>query len=120
MSEDLEMLAQALRGSPEDVMANARHCISVIDAEVVRLLAMRQERARSIGLAKRELGLPVYDHAREVQVVKQFCALATERGLPLGHAETIIGAVVAIAHSVQEVGGQERREALQKPKGDQK
>jgi len=87
MSEAPETLAQALRRSPEDAMANARHCISVIDAEVVRLLAMRRERARSIGLAKRELGLPV--------------ALAKERGLPPGHAETIIGAIVAMAHSAQ-------------------
>jgi chorismate mutase len=101
MTEAPETLAQALRRSPEDAMANARHCISVIDAEVVRLLAMRRERARSIGLAKRELGLPVYDHARETQVVKQFCALAKEHGLPPGHAETIIGAIVAMAHSAQ-------------------
>jgi chorismate mutase len=113
MSEDLETLAQALRGSPGDAMANARHCISVIDAEVarhcisvidaevVRLLAMRQQHAQSIGLAKRDLGRPVYDHARETQVVKQFCALAKERGLPPGHAETIIGAIVAMAHSAQ-------------------
>jgi hypothetical protein len=31
----------------------------------------------------------------------QFRAMAKERGLPLGHAETIIGAIVAMAYNIQ-------------------
>ena len=38
---------------------------------------------------------------RETEVVNKFRAMAKERGLPLGHAETIIGAIVAMAYNIQ-------------------
>jgi chorismate mutase len=101
MTDDPKTLDEALLHPVWQTLFNSRSCISTIDAEIVRILAMRQEHARSIGCAKRKIGLAVYDHARETEVVNKFRAMAKERGLPLGHAETIIGAIVAMAYNIQ-------------------
>jgi chorismate mutase len=101
MTDDPKTLDEALLHPVWQTLFNSRSCISTIDAEIVRLLAMRQEHARSIGCAKRKIGLAVYDHARETEVVNKFRAMAKERGLPLGHAETVLRDKARQGHKVQ-------------------
>jgi chorismate mutase len=55
--------------------------IERIDRTLISLLAERVQLAREVGGAKRALGLPTLDPAREAAVVRRAGALAREAGL---------------------------------------
>ena len=61
---------QALRGRIEQ-----------IDRELIGLIAERVRIAREVGAAKRELGAPTLDPAREAMVVRRAGELAREAGV---------------------------------------
>lgn len=61
---------QALRGRIEQ-----------IDRELIGLIAERVRLAREVGAAKRELGMPTLDPAREATVVRRAGELAREAGV---------------------------------------
>lgn len=55
--------------------------IEQVDREIVGLIAERVQLAREVGAAKRELGLPTLDPAREAVVVRRAGELAREAGV---------------------------------------
>lgn len=55
--------------------------IERVDQELVSLIARRIDIARSIGEAKKAMGLPTLDPAREAQLMRRVGALAREVGL---------------------------------------
>lgn len=55
--------------------------IEEVDRDIVGLIAERVQLAREVGAAKRELGLPTLDPAREAAVVRRAGELAREAGV---------------------------------------
>ena len=71
--------------APEGAAARleaARGEIERIDRALVGLMAERVRLAREVGAAKRVLGMPILDPAREAAVVRRAGALAREAGIP--------------------------------------
>jgi chorismate mutase len=62
-------------------LAGVREEIERIDRTLIGLIAERVRLARRVGEAKRELGLPTLDPAREAAVVRRAGTLAREVGL---------------------------------------
>ena len=62
-------------------LAGVREEIERIDRALVGLIAERVRLGRKVGRAKRALGLPVLDPAREAAVVRRAGTLAREVGL---------------------------------------
>lgn len=58
-----------------------RDRIEQIDHTLIGLIAERVGLAREVGAAKRELGLPTLDPAREAQVVRRAGELARDAGV---------------------------------------
>lgn len=55
--------------------------IEGLDRSLIRLIAERVQLARRVGTAKRALGLPILDPAREAAVVRRAGTLARQAGL---------------------------------------
>ena len=66
-----------------------RKRIDAIDAELVRLLNERVERAVEVGRLKHEAGLPIYQPEREAQVLARVRQSATALSGPLT-AEAVV------------------------------
>jgi chorismate mutase len=62
-------------------LRSLRGCIEQIDRELIDLIARRVQLAREVGAAKRELGAPTLDPAREATVVRRAGELAREAGV---------------------------------------
>jgi chorismate mutase len=62
-------------------LGEIRERIEQVDRSIVALVAERVQLAREVGGAKRELGLPTLDPAREAVVVRRAGELAREAGL---------------------------------------
>ena len=67
--------------SPADELARLRVEIERIDRELIALIAERVGLARQVGVAKRAIGAPTLDPAREAAVVRRAGTLAREAGL---------------------------------------
>ena len=64
MSSDAREAMETLRGRIDD-----------IDARLVKLLSERAECALGVGELKRALGMPIYQPAREADVLDHVCAI---------------------------------------------
>jgi prephenate dehydrogenase len=58
-----------------------RERIEQVDREIIGLIGERVQLAREVGAAKRELGMPTLDPAREALVVRRAGELAREAGV---------------------------------------
>jgi len=58
-----------------------RERIEQVDREIIGLIGERVQLAREVGAAKRELGAPTLDPAREALVVRRAGELAREAGV---------------------------------------
>ena len=65
----------------DERLRSLRECIEQIDRELIGLIARRVRLAREVGAAKRELGMPTLDPAREATVVRRAGELAREAGV---------------------------------------
>ena len=75
-----------------------------LNAEIVGLLARRVEVARGIGEAKRDLGLPIVDRAREEKVYERARELAREAGLDPECVVRVFSEIVDLSTKAQEDG----------------
>lgn len=87
-----------------DRIAELRDEINALNAEIVGLLARRVEVARSIGEAKRDLGLPIVDRAREEKVYERARELAREAGLDPEGVVRVFREIVDLSTKAQEDG----------------
>ncbi|MFL5383163.1 MAG: chorismate mutase [Longimicrobiaceae bacterium] len=62
-------------------LRSLRERIEQVDRELIGLIAQRVRLAREVGAAKRELGMPTLDPAREATVVRRAGELAREAGV---------------------------------------
>ncbi|HVL48044.1 MAG TPA: prephenate dehydrogenase/arogenate dehydrogenase family protein [Candidatus Thermoplasmatota archaeon] len=83
-------------------LAKMREEIKRLDADIVRLAAGRVALARSIGEAKRAMGLPIRNYAVEAEVIADARAQATSLGLDPGLAEETMKLLIAEALRAQE------------------
>ena len=58
-----------------------RNRIEQVDREIIGLIGERVQLAREVGAAKRELGMPTLDPAREALIVRRAGELAREAGV---------------------------------------
>jgi chorismate mutase len=79
-AEPVETTPDARTAAAEE-LARLRVEIERIDREVIGLIAERVRLARQVGAAKRALGAPTLDPAREAAVVRRAGTLAREAGL---------------------------------------
>lgn len=63
------------------LLENARERINKIDAEMARLFAERMEAARDVASYKKENGMPIFDAAREAQVIERNSAMVEDEVL---------------------------------------
>ena len=87
-----------------DRIAELRGEIDALNAEIVGLLARRVEVARGIGEAKRDLGLPIVDRAREGKVYERVRELARGAGLDPEGVERVFREIVDLSTRAQEDG----------------
>lgn len=66
---------------PESELDRLRAEIEKLDRDLVSLIGDRVRLARRVGGAKRALGMPVLDPAREAAIVRRAGSLARESGL---------------------------------------
>ena len=87
-------------GSVEKLEA-LRAEIGGVDRELIHLMAQRVALARSVGVLKRELGMPALDPAREAAVVRHAGALAREAGVSDEDVRYIFWHIIGLARRAQ-------------------
>lgn len=85
-------------------LAELRGEIERIDRELIGLIAQRVRLARQVGDAKRELGAPTLDPAREAAVVRRAGELAREAGLGDEDVRYIFWHLIGLTRRVQMEG----------------
>lgn len=86
----------------EQELARLRAEVERIDRALIGLVAERVRIAREVGEAKRALGLPTLDPAREAAVVRRAGTLAREAGLPDEDVRYIFWHLIGLARRAQE------------------
>jgi chorismate mutase len=88
MTEDIEKL---------------RKKIDELDENILRLLSTRAEICRSIGLIKKENGIPIIDPIRENQVYANIRGKSADFALDADQVEAVYRQIVNMCSSVQEL-----------------
>jgi chorismate mutase len=86
----------------EDIQ-KLRKKIDEIDENILRLLGERSEICRSIGLLKKESGIPVTDPMREGEVYSNIRGKAPDFALDADQVEAIYRQIVNMCSNVQEL-----------------
>ena len=80
-----------------------RKRIDGIDENILQLLGERSEICRSIGILKKEQGIPIIDTFRENEVFSNIRVKATDFGLDANQVEAIYRQIVNMCSSVQDL-----------------
>ena len=80
-----------------------RKRIDEVDEQILRFLGERSEICRSIGLLKKENGIPITDTIRENEVYSNIRGKAPDFGLDADQVEAIFRQIVNMCSSVQEL-----------------
>jgi chorismate mutase len=80
-----------------------RKKIDEVDENILRLLGERSEICRSIGLLKKENGMPIVDPAREAEVYANIRGKSADFALDVDQVEAIYRQIVFMCSSVQEL-----------------
>jgi len=96
---------EAVAALPEVRLQHLRGEIERIDRALVETLAERVRMARQVGAAKRELGLPTLDPAREAFIVRRASQLAREAGVHEEDVRYIFWQIIGMARRAQQEDG---------------
>ena len=77
--------------------------IDLVDREIVRLLAKRQQMSLEIGRVKAERGLPIFAPEREKELMEVIRKEAELSGIRPDHVEALFHLVLAESRAVQEL-----------------
>ena len=80
-----------------------RKKIDEIDENILRMLGERSEICRSIGLLKKESGIPVTDPIRESEIYSSIRGKAPDFALDADQVEAIYRQIVNMCSSLQEL-----------------
>ena len=86
----------------EDIQ-KLRKKIDEIDENILHFLGERSEICRSIGLLKKENGIPIVDPIRETEVFNNIKGKAPDFGLDPDQVEAIFRQIVNMCSSIQEL-----------------
>ena len=86
----------------EDIQ-KLRKKIDEIDENILHFLGERSEICRSIGLLKKESGIPIVDPIRESEVFNNIKGKAPDFGLDADQVEAIFRQIVNMCSSIQEL-----------------
>ena len=75
--------------------------IDEVDEEIVQLIHRRLEIAKKIGLAKRKIGAPIRDLAREIEVEDRWIKLSREKNIPEDLAREVARLLIRYSLAVQ-------------------
>ena len=92
-------------GPAAAALEGLRAQIERIDRALIGLIAERVRLAREVGEAKRALGLPVLDPAREAAVVRRAGTLAREAGLADEDVRYLFWHLIGLSRRAQMEGG---------------
>ena len=95
------MTIDGQRTDPAESLAALRDDIERVDARLVALIAERVRLARAVGDAKRALGRPTIDPAREAAVVRHAGELARDAGLDEGEVREVFWRLIALSRRAQ-------------------
>jgi chorismate mutase len=79
-----------------------RKRIDEVDEQILRFLGERAEICRSIGLLKKEQGIPITDASRENEVFSKIRGKAADFGLDPDQVEAVYRQIVNMCSSLQE------------------
>ena len=79
-----------------------RKRIDEVDEQILRFLGERAEICRSIGLLKKQQGIPVTDASRENEVFSEIRGKAADFGLDPDQVEAVYRQIVNMCSSLQE------------------
>lgn len=82
-------------------LQDLRGKIDLLDREILKLLARRQEIATEVAAVKQKLGMKIWDPKREAELLKEKRKLAEKYGLPPHHIEKIFRALFETSRSSQ-------------------
>jgi len=85
-------------------LRSLRERIEQIDRELIGLIAERVQLARDVGAAKRDLGVPTLDPAREAMVVRRAGELAREAGVGAEDVRYIFWHLIGLSRRAQMEG----------------
>ncbi len=86
---------------PQEELPRLRREIEELDRAIIDLLVRRVALARRVGEAKRALGLPTLDPAREAAVVRHAGELAREAGLEDEDVRYVFWQVIGMSRRAQ-------------------
>jgi chorismate mutase len=86
-----------------DEINQLRKRIDKIDEQILQSLSKRIEICRSIGLVKKEQGIPIQDFPRENDVYVHMRERAVELGLDPSQVEAIYRQIVNMCSAVQDL-----------------
>jgi len=92
---------ERLSASAHAELARLREEIERVDREMIELIAKRVGLARAVGAAKRAVGLPTLDPAREAAVVRQVAVLAREAKLVDDDVRQIFWHIIGLSRRAQ-------------------
>ena len=91
-------------GSPAAELRRIRGEVERVDRAIVELIAERVRLGREVGTAKRALGIPTLDPAREAAVVRRAGELAREAGLDGDDVRYIFWHLIGLSRRAQMEG----------------
>ncbi len=80
-----------------------RKRIDEVDEQILQFLSKRKEISKSIGLVKKEHGIPIQDFPRESDVYAHVKEKAADLGLDPAQVESIYRQIVNMCSTVQEL-----------------
>jgi chorismate mutase len=90
-----------IAAAPEGALDAARREIERVDAALVALVAERVRWSEAVGAAKRRLGRPTLDPAREAAVVRRAGELARTHGVDDEAVRALFWQLMALARRAQ-------------------
>ncbi len=90
MVEEYEVKSFKNNKEAEELLINSRNRIDEIDNELFDLISQRTSLASDIVLAKKYLGMPIYDKSREATIHDKIRRLSEEKGLDVDIIDQII------------------------------
>lgn len=75
--------------------------IDDIDLELIKLIALREEKSRQIGEIKKQAGTQIRDNAREEQLKQLHAQWSDEQGLSPDFIEALFKLIISHSRSVQ-------------------
>ncbi|WP_296880928.1 chorismate mutase [uncultured Methanobrevibacter sp.] len=90
MKSEQEKISFKNKQEAEDLLKKSRIRIDEIDNELFDLISQRTSIAKDIAVAKKYLGMPIFDKSREEEIHRKIETLSEQKGLDVDIINQII------------------------------